>query len=217
MTTNEALTTAAQPDRRMPPGRWLVYCWTRATVFSLVLLCGCASGNREAHPHVVGKIIGNSYTSPHGDFTVPIPVSPEVGGRIVRDDAQSVTFRDNWGSKISFYSRPMSAQSPMTSVVQKQGREKALTTLCNDIYGESIATHYHADILDGTLTFVYLRPVGPKTGVAAIIRQDRVYLVETDLLPGVQLLAKDDDDAQVERDQWLENRAIGLLRTMQIK
>ena len=186
-------------------------------LFSLSLLwCGCA-GPHEARPHIVGRIFGNSYTSPRGGFSVPFPVSPEVGGRVIRDDAQSVTFHDNWGSKISFYSKPISAQSPMMSVLQTQGREKALETLAKDIYSDSIVPHYHPDVRDGTLTFIYLKPVGPKTGVAAFIHEKRVYLVETDFLPGVQLLSKNDDESQQARDEWLENRAIELLRSVEIK
>ena len=175
------------------------------------------AGPRKSSPHLVGRISGNSYTSPQGDFSVPFPVSPEVGGRVVRDDAQSVTFHDNWGSKISFYSKPFNDQSPMMTVLHAQGPEKALQTLAKDIYGDSIAPHYHPETLNGTLSLIYLRPVEPKTGVAAFIHDNRIYLVETDLLPGVQLLSGDDDKSQGARDEWLENRAVELLQTMTIK
>jgi hypothetical protein len=190
-------------------------------LFAALLWCGCASPQntrpREASPHLVGRIVGNSYTSSQGEFSVPFPVSREVGGRIIRDDAQSVTFHDNWGSRISFYSKPFNAQSPIVSVLQTQGREQALTTLTKDIYGDMIVPHYHPDVLDGTISFIYLKPVGPKVGVAAFIHQSRVYLVETDLLPGVQLLANNDDASQQARDEWLENRAVQLLQSIEIK
>src|SRR5580658_331459 len=91
------------------------------TASSLALLCGCASSHKPSKPHVIGKIIGNSYTSPQGRFSVPCPVSPEVGGRILRDNAQGVTFTDNWGSKITIYSTPFNAQSQMMDVLQTQG------------------------------------------------------------------------------------------------
>lgn len=209
MTNDEILMT-----RECPNDEWF---FSSLIIFPLViLLCGCA-GPHESHPHLVGKILGNSYTSPQGHFSVPYPVSPEVGGRIIRDDAQSVTFHDNWGSKIGFYSKSFNAQSPMTSVLQTQGREKALDTLAMDIYGNSIALHYHPDVRDGAISFIYLKPVGPKTGVAAFIYQTRVYLVETDLLPAVQLLSKDDEESQKARDIWLENRALELLQSIEIK
>jgi hypothetical protein len=53
--------------------------------------------------------------------------------------------------------------------------------------------------------------------VAAFIHQKRVYFVETDLLPGVQVLSSSDPATQDSLDQWLENHAVELLRTMEIK
>ena len=193
-------------------------CVLALVIFPLaaMLWCGCA-GPHETHPHIVGKISGNSYTSPQGHFSVPYPVSPEVGGRVIRDDAQSVTFHDNWGSKISFYSRPFNPQSPMMSALRTQGREKALDTLAKDIYGDSISPTYHSEVREGAISFIYLKPIGPKTGVAAFVYQNRVFLVETDLLPAVQLLSKEDDESDEARDKWLENRALDLLRSIEIK
>ena len=175
------------------------------------------SSPRESAPHLVGRISGTSYVSLHGDFTVPFPVSAEVGGRILHDDPQSVTFHDNWGSKISFYSRSFNAQSPMMSALRTKGREQALGIFMKDIYGDLIVPHYHADVRNGTISFVYRKPVGPETGVAAFINGQRVYLVETDILPGVQLLANNDDTSAKARDDWLENRAVELLRSIEIR
>jgi len=172
---------------------------------------------RERTPRLAGHLVGDSYVSAGGFFTVSFPVSPEVGGRIIYDDSLSVTFRDNWGSRISFSSRPISPESPMMKVLQTQGRAKALDTLVKDIYGNLIVPSYHPEILDGTVSFIYLRPVGPKTGVAAFIHGTRIYMVDTDLIPGVQLLSGSDDASQQARDEWLENRAVELLRTMQVK
>jgi hypothetical protein len=142
---------------------------------------------------------------------------PEVGGRVLHDDAQSVTFYDDRGSRISFYSRSFPARSPMMSAPQSEARAKALETFMKDVYGDTIVTHYHPDVLDGTVSFVYLKPVGPKTGVATFIHQQRVYLVETDLLPGVQFLSKNDDASEQANDEWLENHAMDLLRSMETK
>ena len=52
-----------------------------------LLLCGCATSH-----HLAGAVNGPDYTSAHGGFTVPFPVSPEVGGRVLKDTSQSVTF-----------------------------------------------------------------------------------------------------------------------------
>ena len=80
----------------------------------------------EPTPHLAGKVSGNVYTSSDGHYSVPFPVSPEVGGRIMHDDSESVLFRDNWGSRIGFSSGLIYPQSGMMSVLKSRGREKAL-------------------------------------------------------------------------------------------
>ena len=59
--------------------------------------------------------------------------------------------------------------------------------------------------------------MSPKTGVATFISHQRVYLVETDYLPGMQLLSNNDDASEVARDQWLEKRAVDLLQSVEVK
>jgi hypothetical protein len=177
-----------------------------------LLMWGCATA-----PSLSGSIRGASYVSSQGDFSVPFPVSAEVGGRVVSDTPQSVTFHDNWGSRITFSSHPFNAQSSMMTVMQSQGREKALTEFAKTIYGGDIIVHYHADARQGAISFIFLRPVGPKTGVAMFIHGERVFAVETDMLPGVALLAQNDEQSQKERDQWLENRAVTLAQSMDVK
>jgi hypothetical protein len=175
-------------------------------------LDGCATS-----PHLAGRVIGPNYTSARGRFTVPFPVSPEVGGRVLKDTAQSVTFADNWGCRIAFSSLPFEARSSMTTMLEAQGREKALSEFARREYGNLIAIHYHPEALEGAISFIFLRPVGPKTGVAAFLHGRRLYLVETDLPPGVQLLGQSDEQSQRERDAWLENRAVELAQSLEVK
>jgi hypothetical protein len=175
-------------------------------------LPGCATA-----PPLSGAINGPNYTSSQGGFSVPFPVSAEVGGRVISDGPDSVTFHDNWGSRITFSSVPFKPQSSMTSVLQSQGREPALTEFAKRQYGEDIVVHYHPDTLDGTISLIVVRPVAPRSGVAMFIHGARVYLVETDMLPGVQLLAQNDDKSQLDRLVWLEARAVTLAQTMDVK
>jgi hypothetical protein len=172
---------------------------------------------KEPKVHLVGRVAGSSYISTGGHFTVPFPVSPEVHGRIIFDNSQSVTFHDNWGSRISFSSQPVAENSPMMKVLETKGREQALDTLAKDIYGNLIQPHFHAGVLGGTVSFIYLRPVGPETGVAAFVHGNRIYMVDTDLVPGVEVLAGSDNASQEAHDKWLENHAVELLQTMEIK
>ena len=53
--------------------------------------------------------------------------------------------------------------------------------------------------------------------MAAFIQGRRIYVVETDLLPGVQMLAQGDERSQSEREEWLENRAVELAQTIAVQ
>lgn len=209
--------------RKVRKSARLLFLILSVTALPLLPACRTVSGDpieteKPDRPvHLVGKVVGNSYQSLLGKFTVPFPVSREgVNGRIIRDDTQSVTFHDNWGSTISFYSTPFSPDSGMMKTLHDEGPEQALTTLAKDIYGNSIVPHYHADVRGGTVSFVFLRPVLPPTGVAEFVHGNHVYLVETDLVPGVELLSKSDDQSIETRNQWLENRAVELLKSMSV-
>jgi hypothetical protein len=200
--------------------------WSFVIIVSSVLWCGCVRLNEGATAespvaqkprpvHIVGRVSGNVYISPRGGFAVPFPVSPEFGGRIIGDDPQSVTFHDDRGVRIAYYSLAFNAQSPMMAVLRKDGRQKALETLVKDNYGNSITPHYHPDVRDGTISLIYVKPVGTQTAVAAFVHQNRVFLAETDLPPGVQFLSKQDDLTAL--DEKLENSAVDLIRSMETR
>lgn len=187
---------------------------------TLFLLAGCASpqgSQTPRQPRLAGTLRGPTYYSAHRDFSVPVPVSPEVGGHISADGPETVTFVDNWGSRITFSLLPFNGVSSMMSVLQTQGHQAALTEFARRDYGGDITIHYHPAILDGAITFIFLRPVGPKTGIAAFIHGRDICLVQTDLLPGVQLLGQSDEKSQIEREQWLENRALALAQTIEFR
>jgi hypothetical protein len=174
-----------------------------------LLLCACASTQK-----LIGSVHNAAYTSPEGGFSVPVPVSGEVGGRILNDSAQSVTFSDNWGSRITFSGLPIVAHSSIMSMLEKDGREKALSEFAKRQYSDLITVHYHPEMREGMISFIYLRPNSPKTAVAIFIHGSRLFLVETDMLPGVQLLAQSDEKSQLDRDSWLEGRAVTLAESI---
>jgi hypothetical protein len=180
---------------------------------AVVALAGCGTPSQ----HFSGTIRGPTYTSAQGGFSVPIPVSPEVGGRVLNDGPEAVTFHDNWGSRITFSSMSFNTQSSMMSILQSQGRERALTEFAKRQYGNEIEVHFHKDARNGVISFIFVRPVGPQTGVALFVHGGRVYEVETDMLPGVQLLAQNDEKSQVDRMTWLEGRAVTLAQSMDVK
>jgi hypothetical protein len=178
----------------------------------IVLVSGCGTTT----PRMSGSIRGQTYTSASGGFSVQVPVSPDLGGAVQVDNPQSVTFHDKRGTRITFTALPFKSQSSMESVLASQGREKALTEFAKRDYGSDIVVHYHADACGGTISFIF-RSVTGKTGIAMFIHGERIYVVETDLLPGLQLLAQTDERSQHELEDWLENRAVGLAQTMDVK
>jgi len=177
-----------------------------------LLLCGCAST-----PRLAGSVQGSTYVSAEGGFAVPFPVSPEVHGRVLNDGPQGVTFGDNWGSRITFKERDILQQSSMMTMLEKQGREKALSEFAKREYGDLVTIHYHPEAREGMISFIYLRPVSPKSAVAIFLHDRRLFIVETDMLPGVQLLAQSDEKSQGERESWLESRAITLAQSIEVK
>jgi hypothetical protein len=176
------------------------------------LLCGCAAPKRLS-----GSVHNSTYTSADGGFSVSFPVSAEVGGRILNDSAQSVTFHDNWGSRITFSGLSIVAHSSIMSMLEKDGREKALTEFAKRQFSDLITVHYHPEAREGMVTFIYLRPASPKTAVAIFLYGSRLFLVETDMLPGVQLLAQNDEKSQLDREAWLESRAMALAQSIEVK
>jgi hypothetical protein len=177
-----------------------------------LLLSACVT-----EPSLSGTMRNGTYKSAAGHFSVPAPVSPEVGGRIKSDGPQTVTFSDNWGNRITFSSFAFNTQSSMEAVLRTEGREKALDGLMRRQYGDLPKIHYHPSARNGTASLVYVRPVGPRTGVAAFLSGQRVYVVETDLLPGVQMLAQGDERAQSDYGDWLEGRAVELAQTIEVQ
>jgi hypothetical protein len=188
-------------------------------VGTALLLCGCAGPhNKPAKPpRLVGAVQGYTYSSTQGGFSVPFPVTADLNGRIQSDSAQSVTFIDNWGSHITFSGEAVLEQSPIMSMVQTQGKEKALTEFARRSYGDLIAARYLPEVREGLLTFIYLRPASPKTAVAIFIHGRRIFVVETAMLPGLELLAQSDEKSQLERELWLEDRAVDLAKSMEAR
>ena len=179
-------------------------------VAAALWLGGCATPHRLA-----GTVHGSTYFSAEGGFSVPFPVSPEVGGRVKNDEAETVTFVDNWGSRITFSGLAIAAHSSIVSVLAKDGKEKALSEFAERQYSDLITVHYHPELRDGMISFIYLRPNSPSTAVAIFIHDSRLYAVETDILPGVQLLAQNDQKSQVARETWLEGRATALAQSIE--
>ena len=193
---------------------------TAMWVGTALLLGGCYEPHKPARParpaaiRLQGSVHGNIYTSAEGGFSVAFPVSADLNGRIMSESVQNVTFTDNWGSHITFYGQAILEHSPMIPMLEKEGREKALGEFARHVYGDITAVQYHPDIREGMLSFIYLRPASRKTAVAVFLHGRRLFLVETDTLPGEALLAQSDENSQLAREAKLEDRAVALAQSM---
>lgn len=201
--------------------------WPLAIILAVTLCCGCVKVTDatmgapppaeplkpEPTPRLMGRVSGDTYVSARGKFAVVFPVSRDYGGRISHDDEESVTFTDRLANRISFYSKQFTSLSPMAAALQKEGVEKALTTFLKDNYGGTFTTHFH-QARGGIVSFVLVKPLSTRTGVATMVHQNRIYLVETDLPPGVQFLSKQDDMSAL--DDKLEAYAVNLLQSLEV-
>lgn len=186
------------------------------------LLCGCAGPSHQPPPprppkppHLVGSVHGTTYTSAEGGFSVPFPVRADLAGRILTDGPQAVTFIDNWGRRITFAGQSILENSPMMSMLDSQGREKALTEFAKRQYSDLVTVHYHPEVRQGMISFIDLRPASPKAAVAIFVHGRRLFIAETEMLPGVSLLAQGDEKSQLDQESWLESWAVILAQSIQ--
>jgi hypothetical protein len=67
--------------------------------FLLLLLCVLTAVTAPASP-MIGRMEGDTYVSPTGEFRIRAPVLPELGGTI-EDTNSVVTFHDDFGTHLS--------------------------------------------------------------------------------------------------------------------
>ena len=178
----------------------------------VVLLAGCAS------PKIVGTFDGKTYTSVHQDYSVPMP-QMAGGDRISGDDDNGVTFHDDFGSRVSFYSLPFLPSGELTVALESGGNEQALKKCFGNLYGSATETHYHSEVLGGIMSCIYYKPPNStKTAVAGFVHSKHVYLVEVGLPEATRYLTKNADNAALRKqNEWLESRAVTLVQTIQPK
>ena len=171
-------------------------------------------------PRIVGTFDGKTYTSAQQDYSVPMP-QMAGGDRITGDDERGVTFRDDFGSRVSFYSLPFppSLFRELTAALESGGNEMVLKMCFESLYGSATETHYHSEVLGGVMSCIYYKqPDSTKTAVAGFVHSKRVYLAEVGLPEATKFLTRDTDDAALRKqNEWLENRAVTLVQTIQPK
>jgi hypothetical protein len=179
-------------------------------LYGFIIVTGCAS------PRLAGTFDGEIYTSARQDYSVPMP---QMGGgsRISGDDSNGVTFRDDFGSWVSFYSLLHSKQTK--AMLESVSNEQVLKIYFECITGSATETAYHPEALGGIMSCIfYKQPGGTKVAAAGFVYLKQVYHVEVWLPESIKFLTRNANEATLlKQNELLENRAITLVQTMKPK
>ncbi len=178
-------------------------------MFRSLLFLGCSLllAATAAGAPLAGRMDGDSYVSPTGEFRIRAPVLVELGGTI--DDNDSVvTFHDDFGTHISIACFELDATQRWE--LETRGLRDYLLYFFTDVvmanfrarYPESTieSARYLAELLDGSLIAYALLPGGSyfeqqnsvtgappenpvvaKRGTLLFVRHRHVYVVSTEL------------------------------------
>lgn len=173
-----------------------------------LLLCGLAlSALAAAAAPLAGRMDGESYISPTGQFRIRAPVLPELGG-VITDTDNVVTFQDSFGTHISVACFPFDATQRWEH--DTRGRRDYLLYFLTDIVMANFTARFPdsriesarflPELLDGALIGYTLLPGGSefeqvnrvtdvppddpvtaKRGTLLFVRDRHVYAISTEL------------------------------------
>jgi hypothetical protein len=174
----------------------------------LVFLVAVHAGLRaQTGQSLSGRIDGTRYYSANGTFNVEVPVLSELGGRII-DTTNVVTFEDSFDTHISIACFTLDVTQKWE--LATRGRKDYLTyfftsfvlpEFSNRHDGVAVeTTQYEAALQGGSLTVFALLPGGSffsgrnslvegvsdgsevaKRGIQLFVRQDKVFVITTEL------------------------------------
>lgn len=174
-------------------------------VVSLVLLFGLLAGTLAAQPSLHGRMEGTRYHSPTGEFSMTVPVLPELGGTI-SDTPNVVTFQDQFNLHASIACFPMDATQRWEN--ETRGRRDYLIWFFGNFVQSDFAARFpgsqiesakfFGSFLGGSLLAYNLLPGGSmfehriaiaaadepvvaKRGNLLFVHADHVYVVSTEL------------------------------------
>jgi hypothetical protein len=173
---------------------------------SVILVCGLAASVLSGAP-LVGRLEGDTYVSPTGEFRIRAPVLPELGGTI-EDSDSVVTFHDDFGTHLSIACFDLDATQRWE--FETRGRRDYLLYFFTEIVlanfqsrfpGSRIeSARYLPDLLEGAMIAFALLPGGSnfaeppslvdgsapvpvvaKRGSLLFVRHRHVYVVSLEL------------------------------------
>ncbi len=186
-----------------------------------------------------GRVEGSSYVAAEGVFRVPLPVLPELGGRIT-DTANSVTFIDDFNYVFTIAWVQISPER-QRDLSERTMREFLTTFFANEVMPDFQAAfrgaraesaRFSPGILDGALLVYTLLPGGSmfrhkltfvspnetlpdaKRGNLVVVRAGRIFILSTEIAERVlerrtYALTKD------EENDLLRHRLVDMLGKME--
>ena len=210
----------------------------RAPFFLLIAALGVAGHAQEVSPALAGTLDGGVYTSPTNAFRIPVPVLPELGGR-VRDTDHVVMFKDSFATQISIgaFKQDATQRWQLSTRGTKEYLEYFFATFvladfkqyCPAAHIESAG--FAAEYLDGAL-FCYVllpggsmfgdqlafSPAGPppvaKRGNLVFVRNGYTFVVSSELAEKVTEGTRYNKTVE-EEDKILRKRLVEVVAKMQ--
>lgn len=212
----------------------------RLPILAACLLAGTPLVAAEAT--LAGKIEERTYVASGGLYRVPVPVLPELGGK-VSDTPNVVTFADDFTTYLSIASFPLDAAQLREDAAR--GRKDYLTNFFTTLVLPDFLQRYPGTRVenprflpaqnDGALLLYLLlpggtmfkeraaqlspdpaRPIVAKRGNLLFLRGDRVYVLSTELAERVVAPTTYDKTA-AEEDEILRQRLLALLAKIEFR
>ena len=204
------------------------------TFLSLMLLW---AGPLRAQALLQGKVEGNRYLSPTGQFSITIPVLPELGGAVT-DTPNVVTFQDQFNLHASIACFAMDATQRWEN--ETRGRREYLVWFFGNFVqsdfrarfpgAEIESAKYFNDFLGGSLLVFNLLPGGSmfehrvavtdgeplpvaKRGNLLFVHEGYVFVVSTELAEKV-IERRTYNKSVAEQDEVLQKRLFDLVARM---
>jgi len=138
---------------------------------------------------------GELYVSPEGNFSVPIPVDEEQGGRIDEEEG-SVAFSDDFGALLKIDYFPIAGAAEVAEVIESAGEEAYLKSFIDNVVSPAILTNVanskllHAEYLENEEA--YFAVFDLPAGATMTVQENDGPVTRLDAYRGIMAFIADD-------------------------